>query len=435
MKQSLSDSRRSPAETIWSRNLIIITLSNFMLFLGFEMLIVTLPVYIAQCGGSDTVVGLSAGIFTFAALLIRAVAGWLLDRFGRRIVFTAGLIVMILIALLYGAIVSVGLIIAVRILHAVGWGLSSTASNTIATDNLPTARFAEGMGYFALSNSLGMAAGPALGLMILNRTGFRSMFAFSAATVGAALILSFFMTTRTALDLHGDDPETDTRTVRDLPGNGPETDMQTPDDPRISNIPEADRPAGAAASRKPRQSVVDTHALFPAVTILLISTSYGALTGFVALFGAERSIGNSGIYFAIYAVSMLLTRPAAGKLTDRRGTAFVVWPGMVLTFLGMICLGSAHGLLLFLISAILYGAGMGICMSSLEALAVASVPAKRRGSATATFMIGFDGGIGIGSVIAGLLASAFGYGTMYLIISIFIVLSAAWFFTGIRRVD
>ena len=51
-----------PPNTIWSRNLVIITLSNFILFLGFEMLVVTLPVYIAQCGGSDAAVGLSVGL-------------------------------------------------------------------------------------------------------------------------------------------------------------------------------------------------------------------------------------------------------------------------------------------------------------------------------------------------------------------------------------
>ncbi len=399
------------SDTIWSKNLVIITLSNFMLFLGFEMLVVTLPVYIAECGGSDAAVGLSVGVFTFSALLMRAVAGWMLDRFGRRVVFSAGLIIMLLIALLYGAVVSVALIIAVRILHAIGWGMSSTASNTIAADSLPPARFAEGMGYFALSNSLGMAAGPALGLLILARTGFHGMFAFAAATAGVALLLSFFMTMRSA---------------RDLQSAGQESPAASGSRP--------DQTGSRSGSRSGLfRSLLHPGAVFPALTILLISTSYGALTGFVALYGAERNIGNSGIYFAVYAISMLLTRPIAGRLTDRKGTAFVVWPGMLLTFLGMLCLGSAKGLPLFLVSAALYGTGMGICMSSLEALAVASVPAERRGSATATFMIGFDGGIGIGSVIAGLLASAAGYDAMYRIISIFIVLSAVWFFAGLRR--
>ena len=400
-----------PPNTIWSRNLVIITLSNFMLFLGFEMLVVTLPVYIAQCGGSDAAVGLSVGVFTFCALLMRAVSGWMLDRFGRRIVFTAGLTVMILIALLFGAVVSVSLIIAVRILHAVGWGMSSTASNTIAADSLPRARFAEGMGYFALSNSLGMAAGPALGLMILHRTGFQGMFAFAAMTAGLALFFSFFMTMRSAKELQGARASQMADLSSQNDGNGKESGNR----------------------KKAGRSMINREALFPAVTILLISTSYGALTGFVALYGAERQIGNSGIYFAVYAISMLVTRPAAGKLTDRKGTAFVVKPGMLLTFLGMVCLGSAHGLALFIVSAVLYGTGMGICMSSLEALAVASVPAERRGSATATFMIGFDGGIGIGSVIAGILASVAGYAAMYLIISVFIVFSAVWFLAGSRK--
>ncbi len=80
-------------EPLWVKDFILITLVNLFTFLGFQMLMPTLPVYAKSLGGGNTSAGLVVGFFTFSALLIRPFAGHALDIYGRKAVLFLGLIV------------------------------------------------------------------------------------------------------------------------------------------------------------------------------------------------------------------------------------------------------------------------------------------------------------------------------------------------------
>lgn len=388
--------------TIWNRNFVFIVLSNLLLFFGFEMMATIVPLYISVNGGSDSIVGISTLIFTAAALVTRALSGNWLDRFGRRGVFLCGLAAMMIVTWLYGLTAAVAVILFIRILHGFAWGVASTSSNTIASDEVPKDRFGEGMGYFALSNSLGMAAGPATGLMILNHTGFRRMFDFSAATVILAILLFLLMKgVKTRQDLHA------------------------PVQADLSNVKDEGRKAA-------RKGFLEKKAALPAGVIGLVSMTYGALVSFLALYGEQEGIGNIGIYFAVYAIAMLMTRPFAGRITDRRGYGSVVFPGLAVIAVGLVILSASHTLPVFLISAVFYGIGIGGVQAALQAMAVVNSPADRVGAANATFLIGFDGGIGIGSLISGVIAAASGYSVMYFTFILFIAAAGILFFAGQR---
>ena len=374
-------------EKLWTKNFICITIANFFMFFGFEMFMTTIPLYINTIGGSSTDVGLSVGIFTFAALIMRVFAGYLLDRYGRRAVFICGLILMAAITLSYSLITSVAMIMLARMIHGIGWGVASTGSNTIASDNIPKLRFGEGMGYFGLSTSLAMAVGPAFGLTLLSHFDFNFLFIFAAATAITAIIISV--------------PVKKVEFQNDI--------------------------NAAMEDAKYKPVIAEPKALIPAITIAFISASYGAVIGFIALFGIQKGIENIGFYFAVYAVVMLITRPSAGKLADKKGFAVVILPGIAFALIGILILSTSQDLWQFLISAAFYGIGMGATQPSLQALAVLRSPKDRTGAANATFINGFDLGIGVGSVTGGMLASAFGFSIMYMIFSGLIAVSAIFF--------
>ena len=136
---------------LWTKNFIIITLLNFLIFFSFQMLQPTLPIYVKELGGTDSVVGLVTGIFTVSALIARPFAGKTLDKIGRKPVFIIGLAIFAASVLAYSWLPIIGLILFFRLIHGFGWGISNTAVNTIASDNIPKARFGEGMGYFSLA--------------------------------------------------------------------------------------------------------------------------------------------------------------------------------------------------------------------------------------------------------------------------------------------
>ena len=110
-------SRREP---IWTGNFIAVSFVNLFVFLSFQMIFPTLPLYIKSLGGSDAVIGLVMGIFTAATLIARPTAGILLDRIGKKKVLLCGLGVFTVMVYLYGMVGSIALIILVRLGHGLG---------------------------------------------------------------------------------------------------------------------------------------------------------------------------------------------------------------------------------------------------------------------------------------------------------------------------
>lgn len=368
---------------IWTKDFIGISIINLALFFGFQMLLPTLPVYVKSLGGADSVIGWIAGLSTIASLIIRPFSGLALDRFGRKGVFLTGIGIIIIVTLCYMWFPVVGIILVIRFLHGLGWGMASTASSTIATDAIPKERFGEGMGYFGLSSSIAMALAPGIGLSVMTGLQINGLAIISAGFVIIALVLSFF--------IH----------YRQVDRNG---EMKKPSSP------------------------YERSAIKPSMIMFFVSASYGSITGFISLYALNQGIKNIGVFFIVFALAMLFSRPLFGKIIDRKGFSTAVYPGLIILTSAMLVLYQASTLPLFLCAALLYGIGFGAVQSSLQTMSVAHAPKDRLGAANATFFTGFDGGIGFGSILAGITASALGYSKMYLVFSIFLLIGGLLYF-------
>ena len=355
---------------LWTRDFILICLANLTIFLGFQMLLPTLPVYVKHLGGDEAMAGLVIGVFTISAVLIRPFVGMALDVYGRKVIYLVGLIIFLFSTLAYNWAPTVAMLLAIRFIHGFGWGAASTAGGTIATDVIPKQRLGEGMGYYGLAATLSMAVAPAAGLYIISNAGFTTLFVISAAFGAATFILGSF--------IH----------YEKIAGTGQ------------------------------RGALYERSALRPSLVMFFVTTTYGAVVSFIALYGAERGIVNIGIFFTVYAVVLTLIRPVAGILVDRRGFNVVVIPGIICIGAAMLVLSQAQTLSMFLLAGVIYGVGFGSVQPGMQALAVKNVPPNRRGAANATFFSSFDLGIGIGATLWGVVSKLTDYSQMYLFASI-----------------
>src|SRR5690625_1814337 len=141
---------------IWTRDFILICIANFFIFLGFQMTLPTLPLFVKELGGSDQSIGWIVGIFTFSALIFRPYAGKLLETKGRKFVYMFGLAVFAVTVGAFAVVTTIIFLLIIRFIQGIGFGFSSTATGTIATDLIPPKRRGEGMGYFGLSGNLAL---------------------------------------------------------------------------------------------------------------------------------------------------------------------------------------------------------------------------------------------------------------------------------------
>ena len=191
--QQPSQSPKDAQPKLFTKAFICIALTNFAVFFNFQLTTVGMPVYLEQLGADELAVGLTVTLVTAAALLVRPFAGLILDSFGRKGALITGIILMLFVIVAYLLFPLVGVVLALRIFHGIGWGLSSTSTSTIVADVIPKVRFAEGMGWYALGGSLSAAIGPALSIFLLEEVGAQAMIFVASASLGIAFVLSLFV--------------------------------------------------------------------------------------------------------------------------------------------------------------------------------------------------------------------------------------------------
>lgn len=64
-----------PNKKIFNQSFIFLFISNFLVFVGFEMLLPILPAYLLSMNASSIQAGLVTTVFTIGAVLIRPFAG------------------------------------------------------------------------------------------------------------------------------------------------------------------------------------------------------------------------------------------------------------------------------------------------------------------------------------------------------------------------
>uniref|UniRef100_UPI0005A9AB12 MFS transporter n=1 Tax=Neobacillus dielmonensis TaxID=1347369 RepID=UPI0005A9AB12 len=251
-----------PKEKIWTRDFIFIVCANFFIFLGFQMTLPTIPLYVEELGGNNQLIGVVVGIFTFSALLLRPFAGNWLETKGRGIVFLSGLVIFVISVGSFGFLASIALLFMMRVVQGVGWGFSTTASGTIATDLIPPSRRGEGLGYYGLSGNIAMAIGPSLGLTLTGFLTFKQLFMISAGLGLMAFLLASRIKYKKA----------------------------------------------EPAKEKVKLAVYEKSALKPSLLLFFLTVTFGGIATFLPLYTAEKHVAGIQLYFLLYALATLATR-------------------------------------------------------------------------------------------------------------------------------
>lgn len=355
---------------LFTKQFLLVSLVNFLLFTSFQFFPSALPLYAQPLGASDGLIGMITAAGTLSSIVARPIAGMILDTRGRKPIFLVGMAVMALATLLFSFFPYAVALVPLMLIRGFGWGISSTSSNTTATDLIPRERFGEGMAYFGLSISFALAIAPALGVKLITTAGIHVVVGISVAFI----VVSMLIVSRLEYK----------KVERIEPQN---------------------------------VKVIEKSALLPAFIFFFISFTYGGVISFLAVHATILGIKDISWYFFVYAIATLVSRPLIGKLVDRIGVNITVFGGLVLVIPALVIIACATTLWHFLVAAVLYGFGFATLHTSLQTLALKDAPPERRGVANGTYLFGMDGGIMLGSVISGIVAGFAGYPNLFLFLA------------------
>ncbi len=357
------------------------------------MLVPTLTAHIRQAGGSNLSASLTYSAAAIAALLSRSVFGSLMDRVGRQPVLLIGGAILVVTNLLLFAVSQIPSVCVLRFCQGVGWGMTSTALATIASDIVPPRRMGVGIGYFALSIVFATSLSVVVGAWLMNWAGFSAMLGCSTVLFAAALMVCLRF------------------------GASP---FNRPD-----------------AARKPFVSLparrFEPRAVLPAFLCFLHSVAFSGIITFIMLFGAESGIANVFMFFIGYVLMIVISRPLVGRIFDSKGHAVIIIPGIVAMIVELLLLSCSHSELLLVVSSLFYGLGFSMVQPSLQAWAVGRSPADRKGAANGIFMSSLDLGYASGAVLTGAIVLATSYAEMYCLSPILLVIFLAIYIAALKR--
>ena len=374
------------SERLFTRSFVLVCLASLSHNSSFQLLLATLPLYVLQMGGGETEVGMLMAVVAAAALAVRPLSGWAVENLGRKKTMLVGPAAFATASAAYAFAGSIPILLALRTLHGLGIGTFNTGAPTLVSDQAPISRRGEALGYFGMSQTISQALAPAIGLFILQAMGFRWLFGISVGLALISLVLCFLLK----------DPY--------VPG---------PSRRLVWNM------------------FINVKALRPLILVMGMSFATGSILSFVPLYGRSEGVSNPGFFFTIYALVVLISRPVSGRLSDQVGRIAIAIPGMVFISAGLGLLAYSGQLWSLILSAVILGVGVGAAMPSLMALMIDLVDPPERGGAMSTFGIGMDVGIGIGSVVQGMVAETYGFGATFgLTAALTLVSMAAYWLRG-----
>lgn len=367
---------------LWGKSFIFIMLANALLFMAFEMLLPTLPLFVSSLGGDASQIGLVTGIFMFSAILVRPFTALLATKWNKKILLIAGIAICALVTGSYYLASGIGMILLLRVIHGFGFGLATTYFATIATENIPKQRRGEGMGYFGVGETVAISVGPLLGTSLLLQFNYQSLFMGGMCILLLALLMTVFVSRKPVQ----------------------QNDSQTSETPHTA------------------VKLIEKKVLFPSILIMLVGIAAGSIMSFVALFAEEKGFTQVAWFFFVIAIASFVVRLFSGKMFDRLGPGSVLVPSAVFAIAGLSVLTIAQNDVHFLVAGALYGFGFGAIFPAIQTWCVNLVEEHEHENAMASFFNFFDLGIGGGSLVLGMLASAFSYTLVYdIAIGIFVV--------------
>lgn len=352
-------------------------------FSGYSLLMPVAPLWAARGGADEAGAGLVTGVFMLFTVLTQLFVPAALRRFGWTAVLVTGLVLLGAPSIIHLLSDELWPILALAAVRGGGFAVLTVCGSTAVAELVEPARRGRAIGAFGI----GIAA-PQVLLLPAAPWLAEHLGAWTVFLLASAPILGIM--------------------------------FAVPLGRRLNALPPHPDPIDAA-----HHGVRRYLALMPPVLLLLgVTLAGGALITFVPQLGVSAPVATVGLLLltGLAAVS----RWGVGHFADQFGPRRIMWPFVIATVTGMSAIawsvageGTLAGDRNARIVVMLIGMGVvGIAYGALQNLTLGAsfetVPRRDQVIVSAVWNIGFDAGTGLGAVIVGAVAAAFGFPPAFL---------------------
>ena len=379
-------------QKILTRDFVLSFFAQFTFSSVFSILIPTIPIYLSRMEAKEAEIGVLVGALSVSSLVLRPLIGRALLKIPEKNFMVAGALCYTLSSITYLFAPPFWPLLAVRAFQGIGLALFSTASFTLVANMIPDTHRGQIISYFYLSINFAFALAPYFGMLLINQFNFPFNFKILFLVSTGLSLCCLFITLK------------------------------------LKKMPVV--PLGNQPPQK--QPLLSREALPPAIIAFFITINWGALTAFFPLYALSHGVDNPGIFFAAFAITLILVRSLGGKILDIYAREKVILPCLFNLIISPAILAFSTTLTMFILVAIIWGMGTAFLYPALVAYTIDRTGSSR-GPAMGTFTALTDLGAGMGSVIMGIILELTNYPIMFLCLALTGVINLLYFYFMVRR--
>ena len=362
----------SNQSSLFTRPFVLLCLAMFLGYANQSLLMPAIPLYVDSLGGSAFLAGLVLLAFSVPSFTVRPFVGSVADRWSAAGVLAVGL-AFLAVGSLFLLVPFLAMVFVGAVVRGLGWAGLNTGGYVTLASTAPADRRGEAAGYYTSATASASILFPALALWIIDgHGGYHLVFLLSSLFAFAALPI--------ALILFGKKSSA--------------APAQTAADPR---------PGG----------LIERGVLVATVLNLCSTLAMPAVLAFLPLYARALGIEHIGIFYVLAGVTSIVIRPLLGKSSDAMGRGPAIALGLGAQLVGFTFIALAQSLVPILVGGIFVALGSAMTSSATTALAMDLTNPQSRGRGMATYSVSYQIGAGIGAIISGALADAFGFRAMY----------------------
>ncbi len=352
-----------------------------------------LPLLAESIGADAALVGLISAISPIPGILVSSLAGAYTDRVGRRKVLEASLLVFATAPFLYLFVTEPWQLLFVRFYHGFATAVFMPVAMASVADRYGPEQRGEKLALYSSATMVGRFIAPFFGGTLLYIANFSSVYLACAISGVTALVMSAFI------------PWGET----------------------------ADKPIQAkhsgSTSSALRAVIRDRRIMVTSSMEGLQYYAMGAFEAFLPLYA--KSLGMNpfviGAIMGVQVVSMLLTKPLLGRLSDRRGREPSIVAGLLAGSLVIFLMPRVEDVWLLGSLSIVFGITVSSVTASTSALVSEIAGRTAHGSSIGVLSSVMDIGHSIGPLATGIVVGAYSYQLGFGIASLMLLLGAAIF--------
>lgn len=159
--------------------------------------------------------------------------------------------------------------------------------------------------------------------------------------------------------------------------------------------------------------------------MMFLMIPYGAVIAYSSILAQEKNLTSFLPYFYIFLVAgMLLSKLSTQKMIDAGKHRILVYVSLIILVLTMVSYVFLSTGIHLLAAGFFFGLGYGILQPLFQSFVTGTTPAPQRGVANATYLLSYDIGIGIGSLLMGFMQESIGLSKGFALTAIAYVIGA-----------